>query len=205
MKESIRNNLKMIEDNIDNFNDLANRFAHKKEIKKYIAIWRWVVSHDYFNEKHPQPEFPASKPPLTWLNGELIGRSRPIYKDIATCIEPVVSSSLSTEHAARRIMQRLNMIYGYVTPEDAKKDQEAAYKRKVTDKLDAKKRAEYEQASRDKKKLKPPTEAEYKKAGEEYLKEKKAHRKKRHEELAAKKARSLKEFKDETRRLKRGN
>ena len=37
---------------------------------------------------------------------------------------PKVQSSLKTEHAARRIMNRLNMIYGYVTPEDMKADQQ---------------------------------------------------------------------------------
>jgi hypothetical protein len=124
MKEEIRENLKMLEDNLDNLNDYALQFIDKKVLKKLISIWRWYVSHDYFHEKHPQPKGICSKPPLGWLNSQLQGLSVPLHRDIAECIAPVVQSALKTEHAARRIMNRLNMIYGYVSPEDAMKDQQ---------------------------------------------------------------------------------
>ncbi len=206
MKDMIRTNLKMLEDNLDHFNDYSLQFCDKKAIKRHISVWRWYVSHGYFKDEHPQPEGIASNPPIPWLNGELIGRSTPIYRDIALCIEPVVNSSLMTEQAARRIMNRLSMIHAYVTPEAAKADQVAMHKIKVLDKLSAKKHAEYMKAERDKKRLKPPTEAEYKKAGDDYLKEKVAYRKKRHKELTDRKERALNEFKNQTRRIReRGN
>ena len=125
MKDKIRENLKMLEDNLDNFNDFSLQFIDKKALKKLISIWRWYVSHDYFKEDHPQPKGICSKPPIGWLNSQLQGLSVPLHSDIAVCIAPVVASSLKTEHAARRIMNRMNMIYGYVSPEDAMKDQQA--------------------------------------------------------------------------------
>ena len=125
MKEEIRDKLKMLEDNIDNFNDFSLQFIDKKALKKFISIWRWYVSHDYFNEKHPQPKGICSKPPLGWLHSQLQGLTVPLHRDIAECIAPVVQSSLKTEHAARRIMNRMNMIYGYVSPEDMEKDRQA--------------------------------------------------------------------------------
>ena len=131
MKEQIRDNLKMLEDNLDNFNDYAQRFIDRKALRKFISIWRWYVSHDYFNEKHPQPQGSSSKPPLTWLHSQLEGLSVPLYRDVAECIMPKVQSSLKTEHAARRIMNRMNMIYGYVTPEAAKADQQAHRDREI--------------------------------------------------------------------------
>ena len=140
MKEEIRDKLKMLEDNIDNFNDFSLQFIDKKALKKFISIWRWYVSHDYFNEKHPQPKGLCSKPPLGWLNSQLQGLSVPLHRDIAECIAPVVDSSLKTEHAARRIMNRMNMIYGYVSVEDMKADQQAhrdAQDKKIKDRLRA--------------------------------------------------------------------
>ncbi|MHC4335468.1 MAG: hypothetical protein ACYSUV_17220 [Planctomycetota bacterium] len=125
MKEQIRNNLDMIKDNMDRFNDFAQQFIDKKALRKFISIWRWYISHGYFNEKHPQPKGNSSNPPLGWLHAQLQGQTVPLHRDIAECIMPVVQSSLNTEHAARRIMNRLNMIYGYVTPEAAKADQQA--------------------------------------------------------------------------------
>jgi len=205
MKESIRDNLKMIEDNIDTFNDHALKFIDKKEVKKYISIWRWYVSHDYFNEKHSKPEGLCSNPPLGWLDAQLKGMTVPISRDIGRCMEPVVSSSLMMEQSAKRIRNALTGIYRYISPEDMAKNAEAVYKRKVLDKLDAKKRAEYEQARRDKKRLAPPTEAEYEKAGKAFLKEKESYRKKRQKEIADAKQRSIREFKNAERRLNRGD
>ena len=130
MKESIRDNLKMIEDNLDKFNDHALRFIDKKEIRKYISIWRWYVSHDYFNEKHPQPEGIHSKPPIGWLDAQLKGLTVPLARDIGRCMEPVPNSLIMTEHAAHRIRNALTGIYRYISPEDMQKNAERKYKEK---------------------------------------------------------------------------
>ena len=122
-------------------------------------------------------------------------------------MEPVVSSSLMMEHSAHRIRNALTGIYRYISPEDMHKNVEATYKRKVLDKLDAKKRAEYEQARRDKltaeKNKKTPEQIQ--KMADAYRKEKDKTRK----ALAARHERdrveSLKRYDEETRRLKRGN
>ena len=204
-KEKIRELLKMIEDNIDMFNDHGLKFINKKEVKKYISIWRWYISHGYFNEKHPKPEGLCSNPSLAWLYAQLKGLTVPLSRDIGRCIEPVVSSSLMMEQSAHRIRNILTGIYRYISPEDMKANAEAVYKRKVTDKLDAKKRAEYEQARRDKKRLKPPTEAEYEKAGKEFLKLREKQRKESLERREAAKRSTLERYDADTRRLKRGN
>ena len=204
MKERIRTNLKMLEDNLDNFNDHALQFINKKEVKKYISIWRWYVSHDYFNEKHPQPEGIHSKPPISWLDAQLQGLTVPLHRDIGRCIEPVVTSSLEMEQAAKRIINILTGIYRYISTEDMKKNSERKYKEKVLDKMDAKKRAEYEKARRDKIRLKPPTEEEYAKAGAAFLKLRDKQRKEARERRERAKAESIKRFDEETRRLKRG-
>ena len=124
MKERIRDRLKMIENNLDNFNEFSLTWIDKKKIKRMLSVWRWYVSHDYFNEKHKKPQKPASNPPLGFLYSQIQGQSVPLARDVGMCIAPVVQSSLMTEHAARRIMNRLNMIYGYVSQEDALADQQ---------------------------------------------------------------------------------
>lgn len=140
MKDQIRDNLKMLEDNLDNFNDYASKFIDKKVLRKFISIWRWYISHGYFNEKHPQPKGLNSNPPLGWLHSQLEGLTVPLHRDIAECIMPKVQSSIKTEHAARRIMNRMNMIYGYITEEAVKADQQAhrdAEDKKTKDRLRA--------------------------------------------------------------------
>lgn len=125
MKDEIRTNLKMIEEHIPQFNDLSLRFIDKKKIRKLTSVWRWYVSHGYFKEGHPKPEGIASNPPIGWLHAQLKGQTVPLARDIGRCIAPYIESSIMTEHAARRIMNRLGSITGYVTREAALEDQQA--------------------------------------------------------------------------------
>jgi len=144
MKEAIRTNLQMLDDNLANFNDYTRQFIDLKETRKMISAWRWYVSHDSFSEKQPKPVFPASNPPITWLNSQLQGKSTPLSKDIGICIQPVVHSGLEMKHAAKRIWGRLIMLLAYVSKEDAKKDQAAQHKINVTDPAQRKAATEYE-------------------------------------------------------------
>jgi hypothetical protein len=205
MKESIRDNLKMIEENLDHFNSHALRFVDKKEIRKYISIWRWYVSHSYFTEKQPKPEGICSNPPLEWLDAQLKGLTVPISRDIGRCIEPVPNSLLETEQAAHRVRNALTGIYRYISEEDMKKNSEAKYKAKVLDKLDLKKRAEYEKARRDKiaaqKNIKTPEQM--KKIADEYQKKRDKQRKDARENHERARAESIRRFDEETKRLKR--
>ena len=207
MKESIRANLKMIEENIDRFHPHALKFIDKKEVKKYIAIWRWYVSHDYFKDTHPKPEGDHSKPPINWLDAQLKGMTTPLSADIGRCLQPEIVSSLIMEHAARRIHNTLTCIYRYISLDDMRKIAERKYKEKVLDKLDNKKRAEYEKARRDKlaaeKNKKTPEQMQ--KIGIAYLKKKKMQRKEKAAEREFRKQEASKRFDEETRRLKRGN
>lgn len=125
MKDRIRDNLKMLEDNIDNFNAYSLNWIDKDELRKWISVWRWYVSHTYFKKGDPQPVGIASNPPLSWLDAHLQGQTTPLARDIGKCIEPVVSSAIMTEHAARRIMNRLGIIIHYVSPEAAMQDRQA--------------------------------------------------------------------------------
>jgi len=124
MKERIRENLKMLEDSLDKFNKFSLQWIDKKKMRKLISVWRWYVSHGYFNEKHPKPEGIASNPPESFLDAHLQGQTTPLARDIGLCISPHISSSIMTEHAARRIMNRLNMIFHYVSPEAAEQDRQ---------------------------------------------------------------------------------
>ena len=207
MKESIRANLKMIEENIDRFHPHALKFIDKKEVKKYIAIWRWYVSHSYFKDTHPKPEGSHSKPPINWLDAQLKGLTVPLSRDIGECIKPVVESSLMMEHAAHRIRNILTGIYRYISPEDIQKIAERKYKEKVLDKLDNKKRAEYERLRRAKieaeKNKKSPEQMQ--KIADSYIKRKMKQRKEKAAEREFRKQEASKRFDEETRRLKRGN
>jgi len=174
MKDKIRENLDMLYDNIDNFNDFALQWIDKKELRHYISIWRWYASHNNFKENHPQLEKGKSKPSLGWLNSQLQGLSVPLHRDIAECIAPKVESSLKTQHAAMRIMNRLPMIYAYVTNEDMKADQQAHRDRedkKTKDRLRAAK-ARVDRKAERKEKHRLLIETEGPKLGEKYLKAK---------------------------------
>jgi len=202
--ELIRNNLKMLEQNLGNFNEYALQFLDVEDIRAKISIWRWYISHNYFEKGVPRPEFPASNPSVPWLHSQLQGLSVPLHRDIHACIEPVVTSFLHTEGAARRIMQRLNMIYGYVSPEDAKKDQQAAYERNIEDPKRRKAHAE-EQAryrAREKAKKDHRTPEQLAKITEKYLKTKEKQREKFRKDEEEKKKIAQERYLAEGRRLK---
>ena len=124
MKEQIRTNLKLLEDNMPHFNDLSLQFIDKKKVRRHISVWRWFISHGYFKDGHPRPEGIASNPPIEWLNSHLQGQTVPLTKDIGSCTTPHIQSGLMTEHAARRIMNRLGCITNYVSEEAAKQSQQ---------------------------------------------------------------------------------
>ena len=124
MKDKIRTNLKMIEENLPRFNDLSSKFLNKKKIRKQISVWRWYISHGYFKDGHPKPEGINSNPPISWLYSKLQGQTVPLARDIGTCISPVVESGLMTEQASLRIMDRLEQVYGYISTESALKSQQ---------------------------------------------------------------------------------
>jgi hypothetical protein len=200
MKKLIREDLKMLEDNLYMFNSHALQFIDPKDVKQKISIWRWYVSHGNFKEEYPKPEGIATNPPIPWLQGQLQGQSVPLSKDIGLCISPKVHSTILTEHAAKRIKQRLERIFGYVTPEAAVEDQKASHKRKVLDKMSAKKKLEYAQSVRDKIKLAPPTEEEYAKAEAKYLKLRAKQKKESQKRRELAKAETIKQW-----RRKSGN
>lgn len=125
MKERIRDKLKMIENHIDSFNDTALQFMNIDKIVDRLSEWRWFISHDYFKKGWPKPTGYNSNPSLPFLYTHLQGQSVPLARDIGTCIALEVESGLTTEHAARRIMNRLEMLYGYVSAEDALRSQQA--------------------------------------------------------------------------------
>ena len=203
--ELVRQNLSMLENHLDQFNPYAAQFIDKKAIVDRISTWRWYVSHKYFQKDQPKPEPPASNPPIPWLHSQLQGLTTPLAKDIALCIAPVVESSLMTEHAARRISQRLNMILHYVTDEDAKADREAAYKRNVLDKLTLKEKAAYELQRRHKQEAaeRAPTPEQLEKSAKDYMEKKDRQRKEARERREAAKKKTDDAYEAETRRLKK--
>jgi len=178
--DRIRDNLKMLEQNLGHFNDVALNFIDVDDIREYISHWRYFVSHKYFEKDKPRPEGICSNPPISWLDGILQGLSVPLSRDIGTCIEPVVTSYLATEGAARRIRDRLSMIFSYVTDEDAKKDQEAAFERNIEEpkrrKTHAAEQARYRAREKEKKDHRTPEQIV--KLGEDYLKKKNKQREK---------------------------
>lgn len=205
MKDRIRKNLELLEENLGRFNAHALQFVDVREIKALISTWRWFVSHGHFNPKGPQPEGIASKPPMSWLSGQLQGQTTPLSKDLGLCVAPVPESSLMTEHAARRIMSRLRAIFGYVTAEDAKADQEATYKRKVTDKLSRAQATQWERDRRAREKAKKDelTPAQREKIAEKYRKNKDRQRRESREAAAAREKAAIEKHQAETERLKR--
>ena len=205
MIDKIRHNLLLLEDNLERFNAHSLQFVDVKEIKDLISIWRWYVSHGHFKKEWRKPTGIASKPPMSWLSGQLQGQTTPLSRDLGLCVAPVPESSLMTEHAARRIMNRLKAIFGYVTPEAAKADQEASYKRKVLDKLDRAAATEYERQRRAREKAKKDqrTPQQLEKIAERYKKRKDRQRRESREAAAARKKVAIEKYQRETERLKR--
>jgi hypothetical protein len=202
-KDNIRDNLQMVENHIGQFNEFSLQFIDPKELQRLISLWRWYVSHDYFRQNDKRPEFPFSNPPVPWLDGQLKGTTTPLGKDIGICISPIIQSGLMTEHAARRIMDRLKAIYQYISPEDEKAYAEKKHKEKVEDKIKTKKHTEYVASLREKEREKRYTPEYIQKIADDAMKLKnkqRAEAKKRHEEA---KRESLRKFKEETERLKR--
>lgn len=204
-KERIRENLMMLEQQLGNLNDFALTILDIEDIRAKISAWRWYVSHGYFEKGGLKPEKPCSNPPMSWLDSQLQGLSVPLSKDIATCIEPVVASYLNTEHAAKRIRDRLNMAFHYISPEDAKKDQEAAYDEHIEGPKRRKAHAEIQAAYREREKAKKDhrTPEQLEKLRQDYIKKKEKQR----EQFRKDEARKLKEGQErylaEGRRLKR--
>ena len=204
-EERIRANLKMLEQNINNLNEYALQFLDKKDIRAKLSVWRWYVSHGYFEKDGPQPEGICSNPSISWLDSQLQGLSVPLSKDITMCIEPVVSSYMNTEHAAKRIRDRLNMIFGYVSPEDAKKDQEAAFDKHMEGPKRRKAHAEAQARLRAREKAEKDhrTPEQIEKLGKKYLKEKNKHREKIRKEEEEKRKIAQDRYLAEGRRLKK--
>ena len=206
--ERIRDNLKMLEQNLGNLNEYSLTFLDIDDIRAKLSVWRWYVSHGYFEKTGPKPEGIASNPPISWLDAQLQGLSVPLHRDIATCIAPVVSSYMATEGAARRIRDRLSMIFGYVTDEDLKKDQEAAHKKHILDPLERKRDTQLmrDHRAREKAKKDHRTPEQLAKLAEDHLKKKNKQRDQFRKEEVEKKKIAQEHYLAEGRRLKnRGN
>jgi hypothetical protein len=203
-KESVRASLQMIEDHIGHFNEFSLRFIDPKELQEMISLWRWYISHDYFRKGDPKPEFPFSNPPVPWLDGQLKGTTTPLGKDIGICISPIIQSGIMTEHAARRIMDRLKKIYQYISQEDEKANAEKKYKEKVVDKMKTREHTKYVASLREKEREKKVLEPEHiQKVTDEYLKTKKKQRKDARKQREQAEKESLRKFNEETERMKR--
>ena len=202
--ERIRDNLKMLEQNLGNFNEVSLNFLDVDDIREYISHWRYYVSHKYFEKGQPRPEGINSNPPISWLDGILQGLSVPLSRDIGTCIEPVVSSYLATEGAARRIRDRMSMIFSYVTDEALKKDQEAAFARNIEDpkkrKAHAAEQARFRAREKEKKNFRTPEQRA--KIGADYMKKKNKQRDQFKKEEAEKVKLAQEHYLAEGRRLK---
>lgn len=177
----IRGELDMIDGTLEQFNTYTLNFVNVEDLRQKISDIRWYVSHNYFEKGRPQPDKKQGKssPPISWLYSAIHGRTVPISTDLGRCIEPVVRSSLETQHAAQRIFNALTYpLYNYVSEEDAKADQEAAYKRNVVDKMDLKKKADYERERwhREQEKKKAPTPEQLEKSAERYMERKNRQR-----------------------------
>ena len=197
MKESIRTNLKLLEHNMDNFNDTALEFMDKDKITDRISEWRWFISHASFKQDWPKPTGYNSKPELGFLDSQLHGLSVPLARDIGTCIEPVVQSGLKTEHAARRIMNRLEMLYAYVSPKDntrSQQDHRDREDKKTKDRLRAAK-TRVDRKAEKKEKHKLFIESKGPKLGKAQQKEKKRQREAEQSKREAIKQAAIKRFK----------
>jgi len=205
-KERIRENLKLLESQLGNLNEFALTILDVDKIREQISAWRWYISHTYFEKGGLKPEKPYSNPPITWLDSQLQGLSVPLGDDIAECIRPVIKSYMVTEHAAKRIRDRLNMAFHYMAPEDVKKDQEEAYQRHIEDpkrrKAHAEEQARFRQREKDKKNHRTPEQLE--KLRQDHLKKKEKQRADYQKELARKTKEEQERYLAEGRRLKSG-
>ena len=190
-KTEIREILAFVKDNIRNLTPLHFDAKRKKVLREHVSVWRWYVSHGYFEEK--DDPLNRDKPPISWLHNLLVSH-RAVRYLITLLAAPGVTESFDLKNGADILMLKMSRILTYSTPQEipstfylppsdpkktdqygvpwAKSDSKAAKKWRIRLKSDAKARKSLQP------KPKPVlSEQEARERAEEYLAVKNAQRK----------------------------
>ena len=216
-KTEMREILAFVTDNIKNLTPLHFDKERKKELRKHVKIWRFYISHSYFEP--PNEHLNEDKPPFSWLHNLLVSH-RAVNGLITLLAAPGVTESMDLKNGADILMLKMSRITSYVTakeiprtfylpPGDPKKTDQYGVSWKTSKSSAAKKwrkRLSDEAAEREslRPELKPVlSEKETQERGERYLKVKNAQRKAEREKRQLAKEDADRRYEDEKRRLKK--
>ena len=219
MMSDIRQTLAFVTDNINNLTPLHFNAAKRKRIKEHITIWRWYLSHGYFEP--PNEALNADKPPISWLYSLLV-EPRAVKYLITLLAAPGVTDSSDLRNGADILMLKLSRIASYASQQpipatfylpdgDPKKtDQYGVLWGKSKAKAAVKYRKRLRQEKRDKESILPKpkpimSEKERKAKTKAYLQHKNAQRKAEREKREALKSESLEKYRLEQWSGKNGN
>lgn len=216
-KTEMREILEFITDNIKNLTPLHFNKEQKKKLRKDVKIWRFYISHSYFES--PNEHLNEDKPPFSWLHNLLISH-RSVTGLITLLAAPGVKESMDLKNGADILMLKMSRILSYVTakdiprtwylpPGDPKKTDQYGVPWKQSKSKAAKKwrkRLSDEAAERESLRPEPKpvlSEREARERGERHLKEKNAQRKAERERRQSAREDADRRYEDERRRLKK--
>lgn len=112
-KTEIREILAFVVDNIKDLTPLHFDNERKKTLRDHTKIWRFFISHTFFDEPHAHLN--KDKPPLSWLHNLLISH-RSVKNLITLLAAPGVTESMDLKNGADILMLKMSRILSYTAP-----------------------------------------------------------------------------------------
>lgn len=110
--EEMRTILGFLADNIKNLTPLHFDNKKKKALRDLVSVWRWYISHGYFEE--PNEHINEDKPPIGWLHNILMSY-RSVSSLITLLAAPGIPGGSDVTNGAGVLMFKLGRILTYTT------------------------------------------------------------------------------------------
>ena len=110
--EEMRTILAFLADNIKNLTPLHFDKKDKKALRGLVSIWRWYISHGYFEE--PNESLNADKPPIGWLHNLLVSH-RSMSMLVTLLAAPGVTGGSDVTNGAGILGYKIGRILTYTT------------------------------------------------------------------------------------------
>ena len=111
--DAIRETLTFLTEHMTDFTPLYTDEAYLKRIRKYVAQWRWYLSHGYFKD----PEKHLEKPSVAWLYNICVSH-RSINSLVSLLATPGLTPSSDAKNGADILMLKMSRITTYTEPKD---------------------------------------------------------------------------------------
>ena len=110
--EEMRTILVFLTDNIKNLTPLHFDNKKKKTLRGLVSLWRWYISHGYFEE--PNEHINEDKPPIGWLHNLLVSH-RSVSSLITLLAAPGITGGSDVTNGSGILMYKLGRILTYTT------------------------------------------------------------------------------------------